>query len=392
MPVRKVVIDRANRLYQMPPEVTEFASERTGKVFARRAETIDLGRFLWPITFETDQVPDVDGLSPATRADLAGLMEELADWYSKRCGVRLVKEKEIHIGGRLSSLIYQLCLAFVDSGDVAFVPAVGVPIYRSAVMACDGEPIGYEISAKSDWSPRFDRLSTGLGRVARLLFVNSPHNPTGSELSAKEISELIWLAGRENVLVINDAAYAGLAARTPASLLGDAGGKRVGVELGAFSYMFGLPALPFGFAIGNREVIAGLKRVARLQPPYIPRFYVRLAVDAIRKYPTDQLQGLRDRITRASAEATQLLDMLDLERTGPGAVPYVWARIDKRTPSTYIAKTLLRRHRLLVAPGLGFGENGEGHLRFSTLTGPGSFVEATQRIKKSRTLRRREES
>jgi aspartate/methionine/tyrosine aminotransferase len=392
MPVRKVVIDKANRLYQMPPGITAFAATGPRRVFPHRSDSIDLGNFHWPVPFEPDHLPDVDGIQPASDQDLANLREELADWLAKRFGVRLVKDKELFIGGRLSSLVYQLCLAFVDSGDVAFVPSVGIPLYRSAVTACDGEPIGYDISAKSDWTPRFDRLSTGLGRVARLLFLNSPHNPTGSELSTKEISELVWLAGRENVLVVNDAAYAGLAVRTPASLLGDAGGKRVGVELGSFSYTFGLPPLPFGFAAGNREVISGLKRISRLQPPHLPRFYIHLAIQAIRKYPSDHLTQVRDLTARATAEANQLLDVLALERSGPGAVPYVWARIEKRTPSTYFAKTLLRRHRILVAPGLGFGENGEGHLRFSTLAGPELFAEAVRRIRKSRSLRKRAEA
>jgi len=234
--------------------------------------------------------------------------------------------------------------------------------------------------------PRFDRLNTGLGRVARLLFLNSPHNPTGSEMSEKELAELAWLAGRLNILLVNDAAYWAISARSPASLLSVSGSKRVGVELASFSYQFGLPPLSFGYAVGSREAISGLKRASRLLRSDLPAFFVDLALNAIRDYPSSDLISIRDHIERASAELNQLLDLLKLERSGKSTVPYGWARIEKRTPSTNLAKTLIRRFKLLVAPGLGFGENGEGFLRFSLLAGPKAFAEAVKRVKKSRTV------
>ncbi len=384
MPVRKVVIDKANRLYQMPPEVTAFMLTDRKRLFPGRTDILDLASFKWPVEFAADQTPGREDLRPASQEQTSNLKEELAGWLSARHGIRLAGDKEVFIGGRISSLVHQLCLAYVDTGDVTFVPGVGIPLYRSAVVACDGEPISYRVSPKTDWAPRFDRLSTGLGRVARLLFLNSPHNPTGAELSEKEMSELAWLAGRENVLVVNDAAYAGLASRLPVSLLAAQGGKKIGVELASFSYQFGLPDLPFGYVVGNRDAIGGLKRVARLQPAHLPRFYVELALQAIRKHPADSLQAVRERVSRAAAEANQLLDLLRLERSGQPTVPYLWTRIEKRTPSTNLAKILLRRFRLLAAPGLGFGENGEGFLRLCLLAGPEAFSEAANRVRKDK--------
>jgi aspartate/methionine/tyrosine aminotransferase len=233
--------------------------------------------------------------------------------------------------------------------------------------------------------PQFDRLNTGLGRVARLLFLNSPHNPTGAELTEKDLAELIWLAGRENILLVNDAAYAGLLHRPPASLLAIKGSKRAGVELYSFSYLFGLPRLPFGFAVGNRELISGLKRVASLMPTR----FIDLAIDGIRKFPSAPLTSLRDRVKAAAASADRLASALRLETAGHPGVPYLWARIDRRTSSATFARSLLKRSRLVVAPGAGFGENGEGYVRFSLLAGAERFDEAAGRIEKRKILRAR---
>jgi LL-diaminopimelate aminotransferase len=392
LPVRRIVIDKANRLYQMPPEVSDFiAPGRMGLLRGRR-EVTDLALFVWPVGFEPDVRYEGDALLPASERQIASLKEELASWLSRTHGVRIVADKEILLGGGgISGLVHQMALAYIDVGDVAFVPGVGIPLYRACITACGGEPIPYGISAKTDWAPQSDRLKTGLGRVARLLFLNSPHNPTGSELSAKQMSELAWLAGRQNILVVNDAAYASISTRPPASLLSVPGGKKIGVEVASFAYQFGLPPLSLGYAAGSREAISGLEKTTRLAHSYIPSFAVELAIEAIRHYPNEHLAEVRNRIARAMSEATALLDLLHLERSGKPSVPYEWAKLERRTPSTNLAKTLLRRFKIAVAPGLSFGENGEGFVRFSLLAGPGAFREAARRIRKSRLTRKREE-
>ena len=389
MPVRRIVIDKANRLYQMPPEVADFVSSGRKRMLRGRKDKIDLASFVWPVTFESGMGFEGDSLLPASERQLASLREELASWLTKTHGVNFASDKEIFVGGGISSLVYQMALAYIDAGDVAFVPAVGIPIYRASVAACGGEPIPYGMSDKSDWVPQFDKLTTGLGRVARLLFLNSPHNPTGSEIAVKQMSELAWLAGRHNILVINDAAYAAMAARPPASLLSVVGGKKIGLEVASLSYQFGLPSLSLGYAAGNREAISGLKKTTRLARGYVPVLAVNLAIDAIRRYPNEQICEMRDRMTRASAEATTLLDLLHLERAGKPTVPYEWAKLERRTPSTNLTRTLLRRFKIAVVPGLGFGEHGEGFVRFSLLAGADAFREAVKRIRRSRLVRMR---
>lgn len=385
--LKKVLIDKADRLYQMPPGLLAFAEAERKRTLFRRDGIIDLASFVWPVSFEPSMHVEPADLIAADEGQIDALKEELAGWLNKRFQVRLVPDREIFVGGSITHLIYQLAMAYVDVGDVAFVPSLGVPTYRSAVMAFDGEPIGYSISSKADWAPQFDRLNTGLGRVARLLFLNSPHNPTGAELTEKDLAELTWLAGKENILLVNDAAYAGLPHRPPASLLTIKGSKRVAVELYSFSYLLGLPPLPFGFAVGNREVISGLKRVANLLQTQLPGYFVTMAIEALRHHPSRGLSSVREKIKAAASAADRLATVLRLEPAGHPDVPYLWARIERRASSGTLARMLLKRMRLVVAPGEGFGENGEGYVRLCLLAGADKFEEAISRVEKRRLLK-----
>lgn len=383
MPAKKVVIDKANRLYQMPPAILAFIRTEKKRGLLKRPELIDLASFSWPVEHESDQIPNAEELRPASRERLSNLKEELASWMVNCHRVKLVPEKEIFIGGRISRLLHSLALAFIDYGDVSFVPDVAIPLYRQAVIASGGEPVGYTVSARNDWRPSFDRLQTRLGRVARVLFLNSPHNPTGTVLGGNEMADLVWLANRENILVINDAAYQGIPDRTPPSLLSVKNGKKIGVEVYSFAYQFGLPPVPFGFAAGCRNIISGLKMANSLASSFIPDYYVTMALEAIRQFPSAALKVQRNTFRQTLAETHKLLERLALEKIGFDTVPFVWARIEKRANCVTVARSLFKRNRILAAPGSGFGENGKGYLRFSLTADPRAYLNAVARLKHS---------
>ncbi len=379
--IKKIVVDKADRLYQMPLDISAYIPSRTDKLI-RRPDSVDLASFKWPLSFNADFAIDPTGLNPASPEKLNNLKEELASWFLAKHQVKLVPEKEIFVGGPISTLAFALALANLDNGDLAFVPDLGMPLYRKVVVASGAEAVGYTISPKNNWRPEFERINTRMGRVARLLFLNSPHNPTGAELSEKELANLVWLAGKENTLIANDAAYQSIPSRMPLSLLSVEGAKRVGVELYSFSYSFGLPALPFGFAVGNRDAISGLVAASSLMKTSIPEYFVDLAIRNIRQYPSESLKFVRNRIQQTSAEAASLMSLLSLDVSGYATVPYLWARIERRRSAATLARMLYRRTRVISLPGTIFGENGQGFLRFSLTCGPEAYDEAVTRVKK----------
>lgn len=390
MIVKKVIVEQASRLHQLPPEVMSFLPDREAKRLLPKKDLIDLATFRWPVQFEEEDIQP-GGYTEAKADQLTNLRSALADWYNEQYQVKLLPDREIFIGGSISSLIHTIALAFLDSGDIAFVPDLGIPLYRRMVAACGGQPVGYDVSVKHEWLPRFDRVNTRLGRVARLLYLNSPHNPTGAELSEKDMAELVWIAGRENMIVVNDAAFQSIPSRRPVSLLSVPGGKKVGVEVGSFAYHFGLPSMPLGFVVGNREIISAIAQASRILKPFMPSFAVDYSCRAINRFPDTELKTTRELITRTAVESARLLNLLSLEKSGFDTVPFVWARIERRRRSVNAANLVYRRCRVLLAPGKGFGDSGEGFLRLSLTAGPDAIASAFTRIKKRVSLLRRGE-
>lgn len=381
MRIKRVLVDRATRLHQSPPDILSTLQSERRATLVRRADLIDLGSFTWPIMFDEEQTPRTDRLRQASGTDFERLKEAIVDWMARHHGVKLNNTKEIYIGGGLPNLMLSTCMAFLDPGDIAFVPELAIPMYRRVIIASGGEPISFTVSHKESWLPRFDRLQSRLGTVARLLLLNSPHNPTGVRLAEKQFAELIWLAARENIVIVNDASLQSLCGSQPISILAVEGGTKVGIELYSLSHLLGLPDLPFGFAVGNRDVIAGLYAISQTLPTHIPAYWVDLAVETFHKLPSRPLAEVRRLFEQSSAKAEKVLENLGLERVSQSDIPFIWAKITRRRSSLATARLLYRRGRVLVAPGSAFGVSGEGYLRFSLTAKPTDYQKAAGRLK-----------
>jgi LL-diaminopimelate aminotransferase len=386
MASKKVVIEKANRLFQLPPPLFSLLRKEKTKTSFLKTNILNFSKFSWPIETEVDLKIDSDSLKPAGDKQIQKLKETIADWFQKKHNQTLIPEKEIYIGGGIRNLLLNLGLAFIDKGELSFVPGLGYPHYRRTIAACGGGSITYELNEKNNWLPEMESFETPAGRVAKLMFLNSPHNPTGTTLSAKEMNFLIRVAAKENILIINDAAYQSLSELNPVSLLSSPGGKKVGVELYSFSYTFGLPALPFGFVVGNRDVINGLKQIESLAPQPILDLYVDLAITAIKRFPNENLKKIRRLISRNYGESLKLIEVLEIEEVGQRSVPFLWAKISGRRSALRTANLLYRQGRIMTVPGTEFGDSGEGYLRFSLTEPTATYVEACKRITKKRRL------
>lgn len=386
MPVKKVVIEKANRIYQLPPPLFTSRPPKRDKTLLKKTDILNFSAFEWDVEAESDIILKSDSLKRASKAKLELLKSELARWFEKFNGARLDPEKEIFIGGGVRNLILNIGLTFIDRGELVFVPELGYPHYKRVVAACGGDDVSYAVSAKSDWLPDFSTLSSSIGRIARLLFLNSPHNPTGAVLSEKDFAKLFLAASKENVMIVNDATYQSLSDSRAVSMLSVKGAEKVGVELHSFSHTFGLPSLPFGFAAGHSEVINGLEQISNLSPEPALNFYCDLALEAIRKFPSPVLKSVNRKISDSRAEALKLFDLVELEPKGHNTAPFLWGKIEGRRSSSIAAKILYHAGKIVAVPGTEFGEGGEGYLRFSLTATQETYDKAIQRIKKRRRL------
>lgn len=384
--IKKVLIDKANRTYQFPPDLFSFLPDNDKPSLIKKTELIDLGKFNWNMPFDKDLHISPDSLQKASSGKIQLLKEAISDWIYEQHKIKINPRKEVYIGGGISQILFSTALAYIDPGDLIFVPELGLPLYRKVTTAAGGEPVSYALSSKTDWKPDFRKLFTRVGHVSRLLFLNSPHNPTGCTLNQSELEHLVSTASKENIAVINDAAYQSISGQKDTSIVGTKNGKRIGMEVYSFSYQFGLPQLPFGFAVGSKELIEGLVQSETLFSNHIPKYYIDLALEGIRKFPSDNISLVKKEILKSKNEAEKLFELLHIESIGSGIFPFIWGKLSKRKSANKFATQLFRKYRVLSVPGTVFGNNGEGFLRLSLTASPAEYQQAYSRIQKKLSL------
>ena len=384
--IKKVVLEKADRLYHFPFDLEEFYPRRTLKSTEKRVPTIDLGHFVWPIT-EMKETFSGKTLAMAEAADLLKLKETIADWMRREYDMRIDARNEIYIGQGIHRIIFDIFLAYVEYGDIVLCPEPGMPFYKRMAIAVGGVPVTYPISVHSSYKPSFVKLTSNLGKAAKILTLNNPNNPFGTVLDDTELAELVRIASKQNMFIINDAAYCSLTEEKFRPLGAIPGGDKVGIEIFSFPLTFGMPYLPFGFAVGTPETVAGLAVIRQTLAPAFPKAWIEAAIGAIESYPSAELKAVRKLITQSRLEALRLIEKMGWEAIGDRSVPYLWVKIPKRKQASTYAAALLRRKRILTLPGTAFGEIGEGHIRLSLTAAPDTYKEAYQRLSRKMTIR-----
>jgi aspartate/methionine/tyrosine aminotransferase len=139
MLVKKVIIDKADRLYQMPMDILSFVPSEKRRLL-KKPDLIDLASFRWPVKFSNEQLSSAD-LAPATSERIDQLKEAIAGWMNTHHQIRLNPAREVFVGGDISQMTFALGLATIENGDVAFVPDLSLPLYRKVAIACGGDPV-----------------------------------------------------------------------------------------------------------------------------------------------------------------------------------------------------------------------------------------------------------
>ncbi len=380
---KKVIIDRADRLYQMAPPLQDFYPH-TLALASKKLIPLNLARPSWN-PHGVNSTPETIGAKICEKT-LLTLKESIANWASSEMSVKLNPEKEVFVGSSVRRLLSLVAMAYLDPGDIALTPNPGYPAYRQMIITYGAEPIDYRLTEKRGFKPRFKQFSDRVGKSAKIMFLNNPHNPTASELDLEELDELLWLAARDNILIVNDAAYYSFAEHDGASILASPSGKKVGLELYDLPFLVGSTAIRLAFAIGSRDLIAGLTAAEVIFPDSIYESQSQTAITELAKYPSQEIHALRSRIRDAYPAACRFCEALGLEPVGRQGFPYLLARIPRRTSSRAFASSLLRRQGIVTLPAIAFGDLGEGYVRLALTSGPLPFQEAIERLS-SRKLR-----
>jgi alanine-synthesizing transaminase len=299
------------------------------------------------------------------------LRRAITDWYRRRYGVELDPDSEAIVTIGSKEGIAHMALAILDQGDVVLAPTPTYPIHQYGCIIAGAQVQGVPIRSGEEF---FDELTATVSRCwprPRLLVMNFPHNPTTATVSSSFMRRVVEFARENELMVAHDLAYADLCFdgyKAP-SLMEVPEAREIGVEFFTLSKSYNMPGWRVGFAVGNPEMIGAL---ARLKSYFDYGMFAPVQVAAIAA-----LNGPQDCVDEIVETYRRRRDVLveGLNRAGwpvekPRATMFVWAPIPepfRAMGSLEFAKFLLREAKVAVSPGVGFGADGDGFVRFALI-------------------------
>ncbi|OGL06324.1 MAG: alanine transaminase [Candidatus Rokubacteria bacterium RIFCSPLOWO2_02_FULL_68_19] len=380
-------MDEFYRIKRLPPYVFAIVNDLKSKARARGEDIIDLGmgnpdqatpKHIVAKLVEAAQNPRNHRYS-ASRG-ITRLRVAITKWYRDRYGVELDPESEAIVTIGAKEGLAHLALAVLQPGDGALVPNPTYPIHSYSVVIADGDLRSVPLVPGEDFFARLQETARLSWPKAKLLILSFPHNPTTMCVDRPFFEKVVAFAREHRLMVIHDFAYADFTFdgyRAP-SFLEVPGAKEVGVELFSTSKSYNMPGWRLGFVCGNHQMIHALARIKSyldygvFQPIQIAGI---IALEGDQSVVADIVEVHRRR-------RDVLVDGLNKQGWSvpkPQGTMFVWAPIPdpfRAMGSLEFAKLLIQDAKVAVSPGIGFGEYGEGYVRFA-------LVENEQRIRQA---------
>jgi LL-diaminopimelate aminotransferase len=384
-------IKYSTRIKTLPPYLFAAIDEMKQKAIARGVDIINLG--IGDPDLPTPK-PIIDALSRAA-ADpknhqypsyegMLSFRKAVADWYRRRFNVTLDPASEVLtlIGSKEG--IGHIPLAFVDRGDVVLVPSPGYPVYPVATNFAGGKAHLMPLTKKTGFLPDLKAIPAGVAKKAKLMFLNSPNNPTSVVMSRDYFREAIAFARKYNIIVCHDAAYSEIFydGKRPASFLEVEGAKEVGIEFHSLSKTYNMTGWRIGFAVGNKQVLNGLLKIKSNLDSGCFQAVQEAGIAAL-NLDDSVTDGLRKIYQERRDVLVPGLKRLGLEVDAPPAAFYVWVKVPKGYKSASFTAHLLDKAGIVTTPGNGFGAPGEGYIRMTVCTTKERLAEAVERIQKA---------
>jgi len=380
-------MDDFYRIKRLPPYVFAHVNDLKTKARAQGQDIIDLGmgnpdmgtpRHIVDKLIEAARNPRNHRYS-ASRG-ITRLRKAIVGWYRHRYGVELDPETEAIATIGAKEGLAHLALAVLQPGDGALVPNPTYPIHSYSVVIADGDLRSVPMVPGEDFFSRLQETARLSWPKAKLLILSFPHNPTTQCVDREFFVRVVDFAREHRLMVVHDFAYADLHfdGYRPPSFLEVSGAKDVGVELVSLTKSYNMAGWRLAFCCGNPQMVHALARIKSyldygvFQPIQIAGI---IALEGDQSCVADIVEVYRKR----RDVLVDGLNKLGWSVAKPRGTMFVWAPIPeafRAMGSLEFAKLLVQECKVAVSPGIGFGEYGEGHVRFA-------LVENEQRIKQA---------
>ncbi|MBU1262067.1 LL-diaminopimelate aminotransferase [bacterium] len=305
------------------------------------------------------------------------LREAISIWYKNRFDVELDPNSEILplIGSKEG--IAHIPFALLNPKDRVLVPDPGYPVYHSATILAAGVPIIVPLLSENRFLPDLKKIDP---KGAKLFFVNYPNNPTAATADISFLSDLVCFAKENKLIICFDAAYSEIyfEGTKPPSILQVKGGKDVAIEFHSLSKTYNMTGWRIGFACGNKDIIASL---AKLKTNLDSGIFGGVQYAGIKALLGEQscVETSRKLYERRRDVVVEGLKGCGFKVNKPAATFYLWIQIEGS--SMELTERLIKEASVVVTPGVGFGEHGEGFIRFALTVDEERLKEAVERIK-----------
>jgi len=318
-------------------------------------------------------------------AGIRKLREAISNWYKRRFDVDIDPETEAIVTIGAKEGLSHLVLAIIGPGDVVFAPNPTYPIHQYAPIIAGGDLRSIPIGPDRDFFEDLIIATKQTWPNPRMLIISYPHNPTTNVVDHEFFEKVVDFCKDHNILLIHDFAYADLVFDNyrPPSLMQVPGAKDIAVEFFSLSKSYSMPGWRVGFCVGNRDMIFALKRIKSyldygiFQP-------IQIASIIALNGPYGCVEEIVETYRKRRDTLVNGLNRIGWYVERPKATMFVWARIPEpfqKIGSVEFSKLLLTKAKVAVAPGKGFGEYGDGYVRFALVENPHRIRQAIRGIK-----------
>ena len=318
-------------------------------------------------------------------AGITKLRDAIAKWYKKRFKVEVDPDTEAIATIGAKEGLSHLVLATISPGDVVFAPNPTYPIHPYSVIIAGGDLRSIPIGPDRDF---FEDLLTATKQTwpkPKMLIISYPHNPTTAIVDRQFFEKLVEFCREHEILVIHDFAYADLVfdGYKPPSFLQIPGAKEIGVEMFSLSKSYSMPGWRVGFCVGNPNLVGALRRLKSyldygiFQP-------IQIASIIALNGPYDCVKEIVESYRKRRDTLVDGLNRIGWSLEKPKATMFVWAKIPEpylKMGSVEFSKMLIKKAKVAVSPGIGFGQYGDDYVRFALVENPHRIRQAIKGIK-----------
>ena len=310
------------------------------------------------LNISNHRYPETDGLPEFRTA--------IQKWYQNRFNLSFNPETEILplIGAKEG--IGHTAFCFIDNGDIALIPDPGYPVYSVGTWFAGGECYTMPLTEDNQWLPDLDAIPKEIAQKAKVMWLNYPNNPTSAIADIEYFKRVVDFAKKYEIIILHDACYTEVSydGYQPISFMETPGAKDISLEFHSLSKSYNMTGWRVGYVVGNSKLINPLMIVKSNLDSGIPQAIQSMAITALntKQEFIDKRNSIyekrRDKVVGA-------LNSIGLNVEKPKASLYIWAKIPNGFTSAEYATKLLDEKDIVVTPGSGYGEYGEGYIRLS---------------------------